>query len=92
MSVKGLEGAREIDCSLLGLRELQAFIPGEIVPSNEFYDYEAKYHSEDAEQSIPARLSVEQIRTMQVYACRAFKAGDCSGLARVDVFLVWFFV
>lgn len=84
---KGLEGAREIECSVLGHREPQASIPGEIVPANEFYDYEAKYHSEDSELIIPARLSGEQIRTIQEYACRAFKAVDCSGLARVDFFV-----
>lgn len=84
---KGLEGAREIECSVLGHNHLQASIPGEIVPGNEFYDYEAKYASEDSLLLIPAPLTEAQVATIQEYACRAFRAVDCSGLGRVD-FLV----
>jgi len=83
---KGLEGGREVECSVLGHTHPEASIPGEIVPCNEFYDYEAKY-LEDSELIIPARLSEEQIATVREYACRAFKAVDCSGLARVDFFV-----
>lgn len=81
---QGLEGAREIECSVLGRSHPQASIPGEIVPANEFYDYEAKYQSEDSELIIPAPLSEEQTKAVQEYACRAFKAVDCSGMGRVD--------
>jgi D-alanine-D-alanine ligase len=81
---QGLEGVREIECSVLGHSHPQASIPGEIVPANEFYDYEAKYQSEDSELIIPAPLSEEQTKTVQEYACRAFKAVDCSGMGRVD--------
>jgi len=84
---QGLEGAREVECSVLGHHHPQASIPGEIIPANEFYDYEAKYHSEESELIIPAPLGAEQVRTVQEYACRAFQAVDCSGLARVDFFL-----
>lgn len=83
---KGLEGGREVECSVLGHTHPEASIPGEIVPCNEFYDYEAKY-LEDSELIIPARLSEEQIATVREYACCAFKAVDCSGLARVDFFV-----
>jgi D-alanine-D-alanine ligase len=83
---KGLEGGREVECSVLGHTHPEASIPGEIVPCNEFYDYEAKY-LEDSELIIPAHLSEEQIATVREYACRAFKAVDCSGLARVDFFV-----
>ncbi|HHW71929.1 MAG TPA: D-alanine--D-alanine ligase, partial [Firmicutes bacterium] len=67
---KGLEGGREVECSVLGHTHPEASIPGEIVPCNEFYDYEAKY-LEDSELIIPARLSEEQIATVREYACRA---------------------
>ena len=36
--------AREIECAVLGNDEPEASVPGEIIPSREFYDYEAKYH------------------------------------------------
>ncbi|HXZ33816.1 MAG TPA: D-alanine--D-alanine ligase family protein [Terriglobales bacterium] len=76
--------AREIECSVLGNDRPEASIPGEIVPSKEFYDYDAKYLDEGSELIIPARLNKPQIRKVQQIAIAAFKAVDCSGLARVD--------
>lgn len=84
---QGLEGGREVECSVLGHNHPQASIPGEIIPANEFYDYEAKYISEDSELIIPAPLTEQQTKTVQDYAVRAFQAVDCSGLARVDFFV-----
>ena len=46
--------AREIECAVLGNDDPQASVPGEIVPVNEFYDYEAKYIKEGSELVIPA--------------------------------------
>lgn len=79
--------AREIEISVLGNDEPQASIPGEIVPSNEFYDYEAKYLDGKTQLIIPAQLPPETVQEMQQLAVRAFKAIDCAGLARVDFFL-----
>ncbi len=76
--------AREIECSVLGNDDPAASIPGEIVPVKEFYDYNAKYLDEGSELIIPAKLSKVEIRKVQELAVRAFKAVDCSGLARVD--------
>lgn len=84
---KGLEGAREFECSVLGHTHPQASIVGEIVPAHEFYDYDAKYNSEDSLLIIPAPLNEEQTQTIKEYACRVFKAVDCSGMGRVDFFL-----
>jgi D-alanine-D-alanine ligase len=78
------EKAREIECSVLGNDEPEASIPGEIVPSKEFYDYTAKYLDEGSELIIPAKLTKAETRKVQDLAVRAFKAVDCSGLARVD--------
>ncbi|MGI6588281.1 MAG: D-alanine--D-alanine ligase family protein [Peptococcia bacterium] len=83
---KGVE-AREFEISVLGNDEPIVSLPGEIVPSNEFYDYHAKYINDDSTLYIPARLEDEQIKEMQVFAVKAFKAIDCSGLSRVDFFL-----
>jgi D-alanine-D-alanine ligase len=76
--------AREIECSVLGNDEASASIPGEIVPVKEFYDYNAKYLDEGSELIIPAKLSKAETKKVQELAVEAFKAVDCSGLARVD--------
>jgi D-alanine-D-alanine ligase len=76
--------AREIECSVLGNDEVSASIPGEIVPVKEFYDYNAKYLEEGSQLIIPAKLTKAQTKKVQEMAIAAFKAVDCSGLARVD--------
>ena len=76
--------AREIECSVLGNDKAEASLPGEIVPSTEFYDYNAKYLDEGSQLIIPAKLSKAETKEVQRLAVGAFKAVDCSGLARVD--------
>jgi D-alanine-D-alanine ligase len=83
--VGGKKGkAREIECSVLGNDEPVASLPGEIVPGKEFYDYTAKYVDEGSQLIIPAKLTKGQTKRVQELAVAAFKAVDCSGLARVD--------
>jgi len=79
--------AREIECAVLGNDQPEASLPGEIVPVNEFYDYEAKYIKEGSKLLIPARLSRRQIKRVQDLAVRAFKAIDGAGMGRVDFLL-----
>ena len=76
--------ARELECSVLGNDEPIASIAGEVVPMKEFYDYAAKYLDEGSELIIPAKLSKSAMKKLQDLAVAAFKAVDCSGLARVD--------
>ena len=76
--------AREIECSVLGNDEPVASVPGEIVPGKEFYDYTAKYLDEGSQLIIPAKLTKAETKTVQELAVKAFRAVDCSGLARVD--------
>jgi D-alanine-D-alanine ligase len=76
--------AREIECAVLGNDEPEASVPGEIVPGQEFYDYNAKYLDEGSQLIIPAKLSKAETKRVQQLAIAAFKAVDCSGLARVD--------
>ena len=76
--------AREIECSVLGNDKPEASVPGEIVPSKEFYDYDAKYLDEGSQLIIPAKLTKAETKTVRDLAIRAFQAVDCSGLARVD--------
>ncbi len=79
--------AREIECAVLGNDRPEASVPGEIIPVNEFYDYEAKYLKEGSEIVIPARLSARQSKGVRELAVRAFKAIDCAGMGRVDFLL-----
>ena len=76
--------AREIECSVLGNDKPEASVPGEIVPGKEFYDYTAKYVDEGSQLIIPAKLTKAETRRVKELAISAFKAVDCSGLARVD--------
>lgn len=87
-SVGGKRGkARELEVAVLGNDDPKASVVGEVVPIKEFYDYEAKYLSEGSDLIIPAKLTRQQTKQMQQMAIAAFKACDCSGLARVDFLL-----
>lgn len=79
--------AREIEVSILGNDEVEASVPGEIVPANEFYDYKAKYMDSQSQTIIPAPLDKMLLNRIQEMAIRAFRAIDGSGLARVDFFV-----
>lgn len=79
--------AREIEVGVLGNDLPQASIPGEIIPSREFYSYEAKYIDEMSALLIPAPLSPHLTRKVQDLAVRAYRAIDCAGMARVDFLL-----
>ena len=79
--------AREIEVAVLGNDAPDASVAGEIVPSREFYDYEAKYLDDDSELLIPAPLPDDQHASIRRMAIDAFLAIDAAGMARVD-FLV----
>jgi D-alanine-D-alanine ligase len=76
--------ARELEVAILGNDQPQASVVGEIVPGKEFYDYEAKYLTEGSNLILPAKITKAQARQIQQMAIAAFRACDCSGLARVD--------
>jgi D-alanine-D-alanine ligase len=76
--------AREIEVAVLGNEAPEASVPGEIKPTHDFYDYEAKYHDESTELLIPAELSEAQSQQLQEFAIAAFRALEAEGLARVD--------
>lgn len=79
---------REIECAVFGEEEPIASIPGEIIPSHEFYSYEAKYIDEKgAELVIPAQFSDGVVEKIQELAIKTFTTLECFGLARVDFFL-----
>jgi len=80
--------AYEAECAILGNDDPKASVVGQIIPCNEFYDYNAKYHDNgESDLMIPARLPAAVMEEIRQTAIRAYKALDCAGMARVD-FLV----
>ena len=84
---KAVPHARELEVSLLGNSRPRASLVGEVVPSNEFYDYDAKYVDGASHIQIPAQISVELQEAIRDTAVRAFLAVECEGMARADFLL-----
>ncbi|WP_053954780.1 D-alanine--D-alanine ligase [Inediibacterium massiliense] len=79
---------REIECAVLGNDHPKASVLGEILPSHEFYDYQAKYSDDQKSRLvIPADLPKEKSDEIRKMAICAYKAIDGSGLSRVDFFV-----
>jgi D-alanine-D-alanine ligase len=78
--------AREIEVSVLGNDVPIASIPGEVLPSREFYSYESKYIDGTSGLLIPAPLPNGVTENIRQMAITAYKAIDCAGMARVDFF------
>ncbi len=85
---KAVPHAREIECAVLGNEKPEASVLGEIVPSNEFYDYDAKYVDGKSNAIIPANLPKPVVKNIQRTALAAYRTLDCSGMARVDFLVV----
>ena len=77
---------REIEVAVLGNESPRASVPGEIVPSHEFYDYEDKYIGDGAQLLVPAPLSPEEVVEVQQLAIKIYRALRSDGMARVDFF------
>lgn len=79
---------REIETAIIGNDSPEAAAVGEILPSAEFYDYNAKYCDGGASKlCIPARLSEETADRIREMAVKAYRAIDGEGYARVDFFI-----
>lgn len=79
--------ARELEVAVLGNRDLSVSVVGEIVPINEFYDYEAKYVKSGSKLFIPADVPPSLAKKIQAAAKTAYRATGCEGMARADFFL-----
>ena len=78
---------REIEVSVMGNDQPQASVCGEVLPGEEFYSYDAKYHDDSSRTVIPADIPEETADQIRGLAVRAYKACDLAGLARVDFFI-----
>ncbi len=79
--------AREIQCGIIGNKNSYPLPLVEIISKKEFFDYEAKYSPELAEEIVPAPISEEETKKIQDISIHAYKALGCRGFARVDTFL-----
>lgn len=77
----------EIECAVLGNEDPKVSVTGMITPSNEFYDYNAKYIDNSSGLSIPAPIAKETTQKIKDYAVKVYKSMQCKGLARVDFFV-----
>jgi D-alanine-D-alanine ligase len=87
---EAVPAAREIEVSVLGNDDPIASVPGEVIPSREFYSYESKYLDEGEQASellIPAPISAEMTERVRELAVQVYKAIDCAGMARADFLL-----
>ncbi len=79
---------REVECAVLGNDNAKASVVGEISFNSDFYDYETKYKTGQAELLIPAPLEDKVVSKIQEMSLQAFAAVDAAGLGRVDFFYV----
>ena len=77
---------RELEVAVIGNRSPRASVVGEIIPGNDFYDYEDKYVTDSATLMIPAQLTAQQSDELRQLALRAYETLRCEGMARVDFF------
>jgi D-alanine-D-alanine ligase len=84
---RGMVNASEIEVSVLGNDDPIASVPGEVLPSREFYSYESKYIDGTSGLVIPAQIPAEAAERIRDLAVRAYRAIDCAGMARADFFL-----
>lgn len=80
---------KEVECAVLGNDELGIEVSnvGEVISSEEFYSYDAKYVSTESKTIIPAKITEDQSKTVREYAKKAFTSIGGSGLSRIDLFI-----
>ena len=82
-----IEG-KEFTCGLVKLSDQKILFPvTEVIPQNEFFDFEAKYTAGKTDEITPARLSPEMTNKIQQLSSRIYDLCDCSGIVRVDYIL-----
>jgi len=84
---EGVVPCREIECAVLGNDDPKSSVPGEVIPSGDFYDYEAKYLHNRSKTVVPAPLTPQQSNEIRRLAISAFRAIDGASMARVDFLL-----
>lgn len=84
---RGVQDAMEVEVAVLGNDKLLVSVPGQIIPSRDFYDYEDKYLAGTSKVQIPAPLDAAVAEKVRSIAEKAYRLADCRGFARVDFFV-----
>jgi len=84
---QGIDKPREIEVAILGNDKPIISEPGEVIPYNDFYDYDDKYKLNKTKLIIPAKLPKKQINEIKAMAQKAYSLCDCSGFSRLDFLL-----
>ena len=79
--------AIEVECAVIGNKEVRASVTGQAVAASDFYDFDAKYNNAESKTIIPAPIAPELSKEIQEKSIQIFKALDCMGLSRVDFFI-----
>lgn len=74
----------ELTIAVLGNEQLEALPVIQIVPRNEFYDFESKYAPGGSQHLCPAPLNAEATEKVQAMAKAAHRVLGCSGISRSD--------
>ncbi|MEG1197003.1 MAG: ATP-grasp domain-containing protein, partial [Raoultibacter sp.] len=77
----------ELTVAVLGNENPVALPIIEIVPINEFYDYESKYAPGGSKHICPAHISDQATKRVQDLAVAAHKTLECSGISRTDIIM-----
>ncbi|MEG0476933.1 MAG: D-alanine--D-alanine ligase [Raoultibacter sp.] len=77
----------ELTVAVLGNENPVALPIIEIVPINEFYDYESKYAPGGSKHICPANISAQATKRVQDLAVAAHKTLECSGISRTDIIM-----
>jgi D-alanine-D-alanine ligase len=78
----------EFTCGLVKLSNQEILFPvTEVIPQNEFFDFEAKYTVGKTDEITPARISPELTNKIQQLSSRIYDLCDCSGIVRIDYIL-----
>ncbi len=80
---------RELECAVMGNDYPLASIIGEVIPKSEWYSFESKYVDADgAKCQIPADVDDDTMKRLQDIAVTSYRLLECTGLTRVDMFLL----
>lgn len=79
---------REFSIGVFGAEKKIIVLPTtEVIPSNEFFDFEAKYTPGAAEEITPGRMSDEELIRVQKIVTEIYQKLNCRGVVRIDYFL-----
>ena len=82
--IDGMELAVGV-CELNG--EVIPFLPTEVIPKGDFFDFDSKYEVGGATEITPARLSEDKIKECQDLTVKLYKLIGCHGIVRIDFIL-----